>query len=200
MLLATREPGKLGLWAVAITVTMALATVILLAGEKLQRWLGDRAMQALAQRVHLRTHGVDGAMQSGDFRLDLVGLDVRLDHVHVGSGQRGVLPRVRHEGDGPEVVHLLRLGGGQRPHQAGEVHQVPGQQPDVGQLRRQHRQLGVVLPAHQAEDLVALAQQQLGQVGTVLAGDAGDQRARDACSRKLSMVRPRPSSSATVGS
>ena len=53
MLLATREPGKLGMWAVAITCTMVLAALILLVGDKLQRWLGDRAMQALERLMGL---------------------------------------------------------------------------------------------------------------------------------------------------
>jgi MarC family membrane protein len=50
MLMATREPEKIGMWAAALTVTMVLATLILVARERLQRWLGERAMQA-AERL-----------------------------------------------------------------------------------------------------------------------------------------------------
>ena len=74
MLLATREPGKLGLWAVAITVTMALATVILLAGDKLQRWLGDRAMQALARLMGLVLTAIAVEMLLGGIRQFVEGL------------------------------------------------------------------------------------------------------------------------------
>jgi MarC family membrane protein len=53
MLLATRDPGKVGMWALAITVTMVLTTVILVSGDLLQRWLGERAMQALERLMGL---------------------------------------------------------------------------------------------------------------------------------------------------
>jgi small neutral amino acid transporter SnatA (MarC family) len=53
MLMATREPDKLVMWAVAITVTMLLAALVLVSGDKLQRWLGDRAMQAIERLMGL---------------------------------------------------------------------------------------------------------------------------------------------------
>jgi MarC family membrane protein len=53
MLMATREPGKIGMWAAAITVTMAVTAVILLAGVRLQRWLGEHAMQAIERLMGL---------------------------------------------------------------------------------------------------------------------------------------------------
>jgi MarC family membrane protein len=53
MLMATREPAKMGMWALALTITMVLAASILLAGEKLQRWLGERAMQAVERLMGL---------------------------------------------------------------------------------------------------------------------------------------------------
>jgi small neutral amino acid transporter SnatA (MarC family) len=34
-------------------VTMGIATVVLLAGERLQRWMGDRGMQAMARLMGL---------------------------------------------------------------------------------------------------------------------------------------------------
>ena len=53
MLLASREPRQLGMLAGALVMTMALTTAILLAGERLQRWMGDRAMQAMARLMGL---------------------------------------------------------------------------------------------------------------------------------------------------
>lgn len=53
MLMATREPAKLGMWALAITVTMAIVAAILLAGERLQRWMGERLMQAVERLMGL---------------------------------------------------------------------------------------------------------------------------------------------------
>jgi MarC family membrane protein len=53
MLMASREPGKLGMWALAITVTMVLVALILLAGERLQRWMGERLMQAVERLMGL---------------------------------------------------------------------------------------------------------------------------------------------------
>src|ERR1700687_183993 len=53
MLLATREPDKLGMWAAALTVAMALTAVALLMGERLQRWMGEPAIKALERLMGL---------------------------------------------------------------------------------------------------------------------------------------------------
>ena len=53
MLMATRDPDKVGMWAAAITVTMVLTTVVLLAGSKLNRWLGEHAMSAIERLMGL---------------------------------------------------------------------------------------------------------------------------------------------------
>ncbi|HUP28938.1 MAG TPA: MarC family protein [Usitatibacter sp.] len=53
MLMATREPQKLGMWAAALTAAMALTAVVLLAGEQLQRRLGPQAMQAIERLMGL---------------------------------------------------------------------------------------------------------------------------------------------------
>ena len=53
MLMASRDPDKVGMWAAAITVTMFLTTVVLLAGTKLHRWLGDHAMHAIERLMGL---------------------------------------------------------------------------------------------------------------------------------------------------
>jgi MarC family membrane protein len=74
MLMATREPAKLGVWAVAITATMALVAVILLAGEKLQRWLGDHAMQAIERLMGLILTAMAVEMLLGGIRAFVEGL------------------------------------------------------------------------------------------------------------------------------
>ena len=53
MLLATREPAKIGLWFGALLAAMATATLILLAGERLQQRLGERVMHALERLMGL---------------------------------------------------------------------------------------------------------------------------------------------------
>jgi MarC family membrane protein len=53
MLMATREPAKIGMWAVALTATLVLAALVLLVGDKLQRWMGDSAMQAVERLMGL---------------------------------------------------------------------------------------------------------------------------------------------------
>ena len=53
MLMATREPAKLGMWAGALAITMTLTAMILVTGDRLQRALGDRAMQAVERLMGL---------------------------------------------------------------------------------------------------------------------------------------------------
>jgi MarC family membrane protein len=53
MLMASREPEKIGMWGAALTAAMVFATVVLLAGAKLQEWLGERAMQAIERLLGL---------------------------------------------------------------------------------------------------------------------------------------------------
>src|SRR4051812_35921842 len=53
MLMATRDPSRLGMWALAISVTMAFVAAILLAGERLQRLMGERVMQAIERLMGL---------------------------------------------------------------------------------------------------------------------------------------------------
>jgi MarC family membrane protein len=53
MLMASRDPGQVGMWAAAITVTMVITTVVLLAGTRLHRWLGEHAMHAIERLMGL---------------------------------------------------------------------------------------------------------------------------------------------------
>jgi MarC family membrane protein len=74
MLMATREPAKLGMWAVAITATMLLAALVLAAGERLQRWMGDRAMQAIERLMGLILTAIAIEMLLGGIRQFVQGL------------------------------------------------------------------------------------------------------------------------------
>jgi MarC family membrane protein len=53
MLMASRDPDRVGMWAAAITVTMVITTVVLLAGARLHRWLGEHAMHAIERLMGL---------------------------------------------------------------------------------------------------------------------------------------------------
>jgi len=74
MLMATREPAKLGMWALAITVSLVLVTVILLAGERLQRLMGDRLMQAIERLMGLILTAMAVEMLLGGIRAFVEGL------------------------------------------------------------------------------------------------------------------------------
>ena len=74
MLMATREPAKLGMWALAVTVTMLLVLLILLAGERLQRLMGDRLMQAVERLMGLILTAMAVEMLLGGIRAFVQGL------------------------------------------------------------------------------------------------------------------------------
>ena len=74
MLLATREPGKLAMWALAITVTMIFVTVVLVVGERLQRLLGDRVMQAIERLMGLILTAMAVEMLLGGIRAFIDGM------------------------------------------------------------------------------------------------------------------------------
>jgi MarC family membrane protein len=74
MLMATREPAKLGMWALAITVSLVLVTLILLAGERLQRLMGDRLMQAIERLMGLILTAMAVEMLLGGIRAFVQGL------------------------------------------------------------------------------------------------------------------------------
>ena len=71
---ATRDPSRLGMWALAITATMALVTLILLAGERLQRLMGDRLMQAVERLMGLILTAMAVEMLLGGIRAFVDGL------------------------------------------------------------------------------------------------------------------------------
>ncbi len=74
MLMASREPDKIGMWGAALTAAMAFATVVLLAGARLQEWLGERAMQAIERLLGLILTAVAVEMLLGGIRAFVEGL------------------------------------------------------------------------------------------------------------------------------
>jgi len=74
MLLATRQPDKLEMWALAITVTMLFVTVVLVLGERLQRLLGDKVMQAIERLMGLILTAMAVEMLLGGIRAFVSGL------------------------------------------------------------------------------------------------------------------------------
>ena len=74
MLMASREPDKIGMWGAALTAAMLFATVVLLAGSRLQQWLGDRAMQAVERLLGLILTAVAVEMLLGGIRAFMEGL------------------------------------------------------------------------------------------------------------------------------
>lgn len=53
MLMASRDPGRLSSWVVALTAAMAATTAVLALAERLQRWLGERAVLAFERLMGL---------------------------------------------------------------------------------------------------------------------------------------------------
>ena len=74
MLMASREPEKIGMWGAALTAAMVFATFVLLAGTKLQEWLGEHAMQAIERLLGLLLTAVAVEMLLAGIRIFLEGL------------------------------------------------------------------------------------------------------------------------------
>jgi MarC family membrane protein len=53
MLMASRDPGHSGVWALALTGAMAVATLVLVAANRLQQLLGDKVVQAFERLMGL---------------------------------------------------------------------------------------------------------------------------------------------------
>jgi small neutral amino acid transporter SnatA (MarC family) len=53
MLMASRDPAKLGTWVIALTVAMSATTLVLGLADRLQRWLGERAVLAFERLMGL---------------------------------------------------------------------------------------------------------------------------------------------------
>jgi MarC family membrane protein len=74
MLLASREPRQLGMLAAALVVALGVTTAVLLAGERLQRWMGDRGMQAMARLMGLILTAIAVEMLLGGIRAFVEGM------------------------------------------------------------------------------------------------------------------------------
>ena len=68
MLMANRTPEKLGMFSAALAATMVLTALVLLAGARLQRWLGDQAMQAIERLTGLILTAIAVEMTLGGIR------------------------------------------------------------------------------------------------------------------------------------
>jgi MarC family membrane protein len=53
MLMASRDPARMGTWAIALTVGMAVTTIVLLAAQRLQAALGERVVVAFERLMGL---------------------------------------------------------------------------------------------------------------------------------------------------
>jgi MarC family membrane protein len=53
MLMASRDPAQIGSWIVALTAAMIVTTVVLALSDRLQRWLGERAVIAFERLMGL---------------------------------------------------------------------------------------------------------------------------------------------------
>jgi small neutral amino acid transporter SnatA (MarC family) len=74
MLMATRNPEHLAMWAAALTATMLLTTVVLVTGDRLQRAMGDQAMQAIERLMGLILTAIAVEMTLGGVRTFVEGL------------------------------------------------------------------------------------------------------------------------------
>jgi MarC family membrane protein len=74
MLMASDKPEKIGTWIAALTVTMLVTSTILVCGDRLQRWLGDRAMQAIERLMGLILTAIAVEMLLGGIRAFVEGL------------------------------------------------------------------------------------------------------------------------------
>jgi len=74
MLMASREPDHVGTLAAALTATMLFTTVVLLLGDRLQQWLGERAMQAIERLMGLVLTAMAVEMLLGGIRAFVSGL------------------------------------------------------------------------------------------------------------------------------
>jgi predicted tellurium resistance membrane protein TerC len=75
--MASREPEKIGMWGAALTVAMVFATLVLLAGAKLQEWLGEAAMHAIERLLGLILTAVAVEMLLAGIKTFVEGLGAR---------------------------------------------------------------------------------------------------------------------------
>jgi MarC family membrane protein len=74
MLMATREPDKIGMWAAAITVVMAIVTVILALANRIRAVLGENVVVAIERLAGLLLTAIAIEMLLGGIRAFVGGL------------------------------------------------------------------------------------------------------------------------------
>ena len=74
MLMASREPDRIGMWAAAITVTMAAVTLILAFAERIRGVLGEKAVTAVERLFGLILTAIAVEMLLGGIRAFVTGL------------------------------------------------------------------------------------------------------------------------------
>lgn len=74
MLMASREPAKLGMWASALSAAMGLTILVLVAGDRLQRTLGERVMKAAERLMGLVLTAIAIEMLLGGIRAFVEGM------------------------------------------------------------------------------------------------------------------------------
>ncbi len=68
MLMVSREPAKLGVWVIAMTAAMLVTALLLAAGERIERLLGKRAMEAVERLMGLILTAIAIEMLLGGIR------------------------------------------------------------------------------------------------------------------------------------
>jgi small neutral amino acid transporter SnatA (MarC family) len=53
MLMVSRDPARIGSWMLALTVAMVATTIVLVLADRLQKWLGERAVLAFERLMGL---------------------------------------------------------------------------------------------------------------------------------------------------
>ncbi|CAE6774891.1 MarC family protein [Paraburkholderia haematera] len=68
MLLTSQAPGKMFEWIGALTVTMVVCAIVLMMAERIQAWLGERAMMAFERLMGLVLVAISVEMMLGGIR------------------------------------------------------------------------------------------------------------------------------------
>lgn len=74
MLMASRDPQRIGTWVLALTAAMVVTTIVLAAADQLQRWLGERVVRAFERLMGLVLTAVAVEMLLGGIRAFVAGM------------------------------------------------------------------------------------------------------------------------------
>jgi len=74
MLMASRDPERIGTWVGALTAAMLVTTLVLLAADRLQRALGERVVRAFERLMGLVLTAVAVEMLLGGIRAFVAGM------------------------------------------------------------------------------------------------------------------------------